>query len=151
MSADRILTRLEGVRDLCGGRWSARCPAHEDRRASLSIREVDGRTLLHCFAGCGIDDVLGAIGLTLADLFDRPAAHHSRPERRPFDAVQVLYAVAHEAAVVALMADTMAAGDALTVTAQRRLATASDRIHRALDLIGDSVPEAIKTIRRGAA
>lgn len=63
----------------------ARCPAHEDKRPSLSIREGrDGRILLHCFAGCSSGEVVAALGLTWGDLFaeerDRPAS--ARPPRR---------------------------------------------------------------------
>ena len=56
-----------------GDGWLARCPAHDDDRASLSIgMGQDDRALLHCHAGCSIDAVLGAAGLTYADL--QPAA-----------------------------------------------------------------------------
>jgi len=52
-----------------GKGWSARCPAHKDRRASLSIAEGDnGGVLVHCHAGCDPAAVVAAIGLTLADL-----------------------------------------------------------------------------------
>src|SRR5687768_4615923 len=44
-----------------GAGWIARCPAHEDRRASLSITEGEGgRLLLHCHAGCDFQDILKA-------------------------------------------------------------------------------------------
>lgn len=71
---DRIVggQRSDGTR-------AARCPAHDDRRASLSISEgADGRALLHCHAGCEIADVMRAIGLTMADLMP------PRDERRPY-------------------------------------------------------------------
>jgi len=75
-AAERVLGRLAGVRQNAPGRWIARCPSHEDRSPSLSVRELeDGRVLLHDFAGCGVEDVLGALGLTLADLFEEPLAH----------------------------------------------------------------------------
>jgi hypothetical protein len=41
--------------------WMACCPAHEDETASLSIREKDGRILVHCHAGCTQESVLGAL------------------------------------------------------------------------------------------
>ena len=49
-----------------GGRWSGntgmcRCPAHDDRRPSLSVRVGRSRLLLHCFAGCAAADILGAL------------------------------------------------------------------------------------------
>lgn len=40
------------------------CPAHEDRVASLSVNEKDGKALVCCQAGCHTDDVLKAIGLS---------------------------------------------------------------------------------------
>jgi 5S rRNA maturation endonuclease (ribonuclease M5) len=52
-----------------GGDW--RCPAHDDSNASLSVnRGTNGAVVLHCHAGCRVDDVLCAIGMTKADLFD---------------------------------------------------------------------------------
>lgn len=55
-----------------GSRLSAQCPAHDDGRASLSVTGIQGQTLVHCHAGCQIEDVLGAVGLRLSDLFDEP-------------------------------------------------------------------------------
>ncbi len=49
-----------------GGRWAAngglcRCPAHDDRSPSLSVRVGRTSLLLHCFAGCSATDVLKAL------------------------------------------------------------------------------------------
>src|SRR5436190_144276 len=53
-----------------GAGWLARCPAHEDRKASLSIGVGEaGRILLKCHAGCDLDDILAAAYLDYADLF----------------------------------------------------------------------------------
>lgn len=47
-----------------GAGWAAKCPAHDDHRASLSIGEgEDGRLLLKCFAGCEFDAILKAAGV----------------------------------------------------------------------------------------
>ena len=63
------LARLDGM-TRTGHGFMARCPAHEDSKASLSIKtRPDGATLLHCFAGCATAAVLAAIGLTERDLF----------------------------------------------------------------------------------
>jgi putative DNA primase/helicase len=67
-NVDVLLARLEGVRPAGPNSWVARCPAHEDRDPSLSITLRDGRVLIHCFAGCAPDEVLGAVGLTWKDL-----------------------------------------------------------------------------------
>jgi hypothetical protein len=49
-----------------GGRWApnggmCRCPAHDDRTPSLSVRDGRTRLLLHCFAGCASVAVLRAL------------------------------------------------------------------------------------------
>lgn len=49
-----------------GGRWTGsaglcRCPAHDDRTPSLSVRVGDRSLLLHCFAGCAATDILKAL------------------------------------------------------------------------------------------
>lgn len=49
-----------------GGKWSrnggvCRCPAHDDRTPSLSVRVGRSRLLLHCFAGCGAAEILHAL------------------------------------------------------------------------------------------
>lgn len=76
-----------------GGWIIAQCPAHDDRNPSLSIAAgADGRLLLHCHAGCGIRDILDALGLPPAAMFtdyqpDRPGTvthlNHVRAWRRP--------------------------------------------------------------------
>tara|TARA_R110002096_G_scaffold344921_2_gene537807 strand:- start:41187 stop:43577 length:2391 start_codon:yes stop_codon:yes gene_type:complete len=53
-----------------GKGWSARCPAHDDRNPSLSISEgSEGQALVHCHAGCAVDEVMRAIRLEKRDLF----------------------------------------------------------------------------------
>jgi DNA primase len=54
MNAESVLARLQGVKRN-GSSWMARCPAHEDKSPSLSVRDESGKVLLHCFAGCTIE------------------------------------------------------------------------------------------------
>ncbi|NCC53099.1 MAG: hypothetical protein EOM20_18060 [Spartobacteria bacterium] len=65
-----------------GDQLSARCPAHDDRRASLGLKlEPDGKILLHCRAHCKTDDVLSAVGLKMHDLMpDEPL--NSKPQKQ---------------------------------------------------------------------
>ena len=45
-----------------GGGWMARCPAHDDREPSLSIRDADdGKVLVRCHAGCDQERVIAAL------------------------------------------------------------------------------------------
>lgn len=70
---DRVLDaiRTQGGRvKQSGGQWMCTCPAHDDRKPSLSVKEGDdGCVLLNCFAGCSVDAVAGAVGLEMRDLF----------------------------------------------------------------------------------
>jgi hypothetical protein len=80
MNMEAILTRLHRLRR-SGGGWSARCPAHADRNPSLSIRECDGRILVHCFAGCSVESICEALQIHVRDLFgDHGAARERKPE-----------------------------------------------------------------------
>ena len=68
MTAEALAYRLNGRRSDRG--WSARCPAHDDHNPSLSLSDgADGRTLVHCHAGCSIESILHALRLSTADLF----------------------------------------------------------------------------------
>jgi hypothetical protein len=69
MSAVDILARLRGVRR-SGEGWTAKCPAHEDSRNSLSIHHRNGKLLVKCHAGCGWEAIIAAIGIAPSDLFD---------------------------------------------------------------------------------
>jgi hypothetical protein len=65
---ERLLAKLPDAKQTGKG-WSARCPAHEDRRASLSIGEgADGRAMVKCHAGCKADAICAALGLRVLDL-----------------------------------------------------------------------------------
>ena len=44
-----------------GGNYLVPCPAHDDDRPSLSLRDGDRGLLVHCFAGCSPADVYAAI------------------------------------------------------------------------------------------
>jgi hypothetical protein len=84
----KLLERLPGAKQ-SGGNWSARCPAHDDRMASLSIGEGDdGRALVRCHAGCDAERIVTALGLTLRDLMPErdapPTAHKPQHEGPTF-------------------------------------------------------------------
>lgn len=86
--ADKLLENLDRVKSTGPGTWLASCPTsahpHGDRSRGLSVREgEDGRVLIHCFGGCPVDDIVGAVGLQLADLFPpRPSEYPAQPRGR---------------------------------------------------------------------
>ena len=131
MIASVLLERLEAVKATGHGRWMARCPAHDDRHPSLSIGDGD-RILVHCFAGCAVEDVLTAVGLELSDLFPERLSHRAKPERRPFPAADVLRAVEWEALIVAVAASYLGNGGTLTEEDRKRLLLAASRISAAV-------------------
>jgi len=84
MMVDEILSRFEGVEG-GNGRWTAKCPGHEDHRNSLSIgvREDDGAILLNCHASCDKGDILQAVGLQFRDLFPQSNGYQQGRADRP--------------------------------------------------------------------
>lgn len=137
--ASRLLARLDGVRRTGEGRWMARCPAHQDRRASLSIREVDdGRVLVHCFGQCAVDDIVRALGLELADLYPPRSDDERRAPRvaRPFLARDAILALRRELTVAWVILADVAAGKALTEVDRKRAALARDRCVALMDELG---------------
>jgi hypothetical protein len=63
------------------GWWMAKCPGHDDRKPSLSIREGrNGRVILHDFGGCPPQKILETVGLSFCDLF--PATVSLTPAQR---------------------------------------------------------------------
>lgn len=71
---DRVLSRLDNPKR-SSGCWKARCPAHDDSHASLSVKEYpDGSAGVKCFTGCTTDQVLSAMGLERRHLFPDQSA-----------------------------------------------------------------------------
>lgn len=92
-----LLSRLPDAKR-SGKDWMARCPAHQDRKPSLSIREgEDGRALLHCHAGCAPEAVLAALGLTMENLMPKhlapPTTRHPTAHKRARRATKTKSAV----------------------------------------------------------
>ncbi|MDR3212405.1 MAG: hypothetical protein LBT71_00580 [Azoarcus sp.] len=140
-NADLLLSRLEKVKQTGAGRWIARCPAHDDKGPSLSIRELDGgKILLHCFAGCDIAEITGAVGLEITDLFPPNTSADRIPgergERRPFPASDVLRCIAFEMLVVMTAGATLLAGEPFMPENRNRLMLAVARIQAACNLAG---------------
>jgi hypothetical protein len=131
---DQLLAKLDGVKNTGQDRWIAKCPAHDDRHPSLSIRCLDdGRMLLHDFGGCGVEDVLRAVGMTFDDLYpERSVDHHPKGERRPISAADVLRCVAFEALVVAVAASRLGNGNQIDTEDRARLLLAASRIQAAV-------------------
>jgi len=64
----KVLHALERVSKVGDDQYSARCPAHEDRNPSLSLKVEQDKILVHCHAGCDPETILSAAGLRWSDL-----------------------------------------------------------------------------------
>lgn len=139
---DVLLTRLEGVRK-SGRGWIARCPAHGDKSPSLSVTDIgDGKVLVHCFAGCDVHSIVGALGLTVADLFParlQPSTSEDRRRirlaKRQTDWAAALNVLGRECTITLLAAKTLALGGHLGEGELSRLNVAAHRIGRAREVL----------------
>jgi hypothetical protein len=75
LSEDEVLALFPDAKR-SGDNWSARCPAHDDERASLSIGlGKKGKVLVHCHAACTNREIAIALGLkNEATLYTKLAA-----------------------------------------------------------------------------
>jgi len=138
MSIDALLDRLDGAKETGHGKYIVRCPAHDDRSPSLAIKDCgDGRILLHCFAGCDVESVLDALGLSFSDIMPERVGemHTYKPVRQRFDARQVLRVLRPEATLVAIAAENIAEGITLSDEDRDRVFNAACRIRAAADAI----------------
>lgn len=138
--AERLLQKLASVKRTGPGRWSACCPAHESKsQASLSLRELDdGRVLIHCFGGCSVEEIVGAAGLQITDLFPPRQEGDRRPrERRPFLASDAIRALRRELHVAWLLLADVAAGKVLNDFDRKRAGIARDRCVALISELGD--------------
>lgn len=82
---DRVLGRLNGVKPQGLGQWLARCPAHDDAHASLSVAQGDKGVVARCHAGCESGAIAEAVGIPLAEWFDPDPASLPAPKRQTPD------------------------------------------------------------------
>lgn len=110
-------------------RWRAVCPCHDDTRPSLDISRGRVQPIMVICRVCDAraPEVAQALGLKVGDLcHDRPLNRHftrgSRHAERPsFDPVHAAEHIRLEAMVLALLAEKVKLGQALTEAEHKRL------------------------------
>jgi hypothetical protein len=130
---EEILPSLQKVKRTGPKNWMACCPAHEDRSPSMTLRaEDDGRILVRCFAGCGFEDIVGAVGLGYEPWFPPkpPASDRVPAVRRPYPAGDVLEALSFECIVIAVHAADLATGEEMTELEKARMWLAFERFEQ---------------------
>jgi hypothetical protein len=112
-------------------RLRACCPAHGGANPSALSVGVgnDGAVLLKCWHGCSADEVSGALGLELSDLFP-PRESHGAPlkKRRLISAGQALDLLHDEAQLVAMCAANITHGILLSGDDKARVLAAAGRV-----------------------
>lgn len=135
---DAVLSRLEKVRQRQAGQYSARCPVHEDKTPSLSVRETpEGSVLLHCFARqCSAHEITAAMGLDMSDLFLPQQRTGREPKRlaRVIAPSQALEVLAAEVMFVFVVASDMRHTKTIAPETFERLKQAVARILEIHDL-----------------
>lgn len=71
---EKLESSLTGLAPVTDGEWVCKCPAHDDHKPSLWIKDRGGKLVIACRAGCKSPEILAALNLTWGDLFveDRP-------------------------------------------------------------------------------
>ena len=64
-----VLRYFDGVKRCSDDQYMARCPCHDDRKASLSVGRGQKGVVLKCQAGCDTRDIIARVGLKPRDLF----------------------------------------------------------------------------------
>lgn len=133
---DKLLPRLEGVKKTGLNKWLAKCPNHTDKTASFAVKLTDdGNVLIHCFAGCSVESILTAVGLTFSDLFPQRTARDfdptkPRPKPPKFTASEMVRLCVFESTVISLAMASILKGVALSQADH-------DRVQMALDTIDE--------------
>ena len=80
-----IVAALEARDAWTGDPAHAKCPAHDDHRGSLSVKHGRDGAVIKCHVGCATENVMAALGLTMADLYD------DNSSRRNGDGIEATY------------------------------------------------------------
>ena len=135
MTAEKLLSRLDKVKQTGPSKWIACCPVHDDTHPSMAITEIDGKLLLHCFAcHAGIDQIVNAIGLSISDLFPHRADFNtSHFKRSYFPAKDVLRCLCHEIRFALICAVDLHKGEKLDLKTIERLQLTVQRLEVACE------------------
>lgn len=134
-----LLANLKNVRRTGADSWRTDCPnpVHDRGRGMLSVTDRDGVLLLHCHGCHDTPAILKELGLTLADLYERPINPTPEQRRVAQQAAKrsgwaaALRVLDDESLVVLLAGCEIANGMRLVPKDHERLVTALERIHSA--------------------
>ena len=131
---ERFLDRLDGVKKTGPDKYLARCPAHDDKSPSLSIRDCGDTFLMKCWSGCASGDVMTAVGLKLSDFWERAPDKPSGHKRVYVSAKEVVEIISTEMWIVIAAASAML-DDSLTFEDYERLHDVAPKMQQILEKI----------------
>ena len=124
------MNHFDGVRETGNGQYSCRCPAHEDKSASLGIKDgEEGRILLNCFAGCDVKSILDSVGLDWKDIL--PDNQLYQVEKHKFNPFAVLKMIRDEVLIIGLASADIRKGKPLNDVEHDRLLKAVGNVRDA--------------------
>ncbi len=129
MSIDNLLSRLDKVKPNGSGKWLSCCPAHPDKSPSLAIKEIDGKILIHCFAGCQVSEIVSAIGLQLSDLMPENPTYQKGAKPPRFNKYELFDRLAFESVILSLAIRQLLNGEILEQSDLSRVVQAENVIN----------------------
>ena len=128
---NNLLSGLDKVKRTGEGKWLASCSAegHNDKTPSLAIKLTDdGKILLHCFAGCSVQEIVGALDLELSDLMpDNPQFKKGRKPPR-FNKYELFDLMVSESTILLVAIRQLLNGTPLSSDDKARILKAEERI-----------------------
>lgn len=97
----------------------------------MNVKDVNGKLLVICRAGCSVQEILEAVQLPWGVLFEEKAGAYNRGVQKAFPTSDILEALAFEASVVCMIAADVKAKKEIKPEEWERLATAYNRIDAA--------------------
>lgn len=131
-AVDLLLSRLDNPRPNGRDRWRCACPVCGGKnRSTLSVGIGDtGAVLVKCWKeGCGPDQIAGAVGLELEDLFpQRETSSRPQARRRLISAGQALEVLEDEMTLAIVVMSDMRKGIAPNDQTGERMFVALARV-----------------------
>ena len=82
IAKEEILARFSKVYKSGEGEYQCLCPSHDDSTASLGLKFVEDKMILNCFAGCNMEAILGAAGLSWSDVMPNSIDNEWKPKTK---------------------------------------------------------------------
>lgn len=115
-----ILPKLQKAHQK-GERWWACCPVHNDKNPSMTLKEEDGKVLIHCFS-------CQANGQQVAEALGLPGSVLFRDSKRQAIPQKVLEKAKEDAYFIEIYEEQKRKGGRITTNDWKRYRTAKERV-----------------------